>query len=157
MRRREKYQRKRAQVSFEYLFLLAFVMALILPGVFFLYQHSKRTNARSAGAEYRLFGEQLLSSAQKVLSLGSGSWLTFKGTLPSSVRAMNITGGGKEVVIMYETPFGESEAVFFSDVPLENKTGSDGTLFSGEPHDGKITLRLSLDEKGIVRIEERSS
>ena len=146
----------RAQISLEYLLLIGFAIAVLLPGIYFLYTHNLGSSADITGAQYTLLGEELLSAAKKTVAQGVDSYTTVNARLPDNLLNINISTDGKELVMIYQTPYGPSKSVFFSDaVILANGTGGrDGTIFVIEPHGGKTAIRLSVNSTGHVLITE---
>ncbi|MBR9692833.1 hypothetical protein GOV07_02765 [Candidatus Woesearchaeota archaeon] len=145
----------RAQMSLEYLLLIGFAIAVLLPGIYLLYTHNQSSSSDISGAQYALLGEELISAAKKTVAQGDGSYITVNARLPDNLLNINISNGGKELVMIYQTPYGPSRSVFFSDsVILANGTGEDGTIFVIEPHGGKTAVRLSSNRTGVVWVKE---
>lgn len=145
-------------MSFEYMAIIALVIAILIPGIYFIYDYSKG-DSDVKYAQMSKFGRELLSTAEKVRSQGAGSWLTLDANLPEEVVQVNVTGEGRELLLVFRTFQGESSVVFFSDIELTNSTlteSSDGSIFAdpSAPHAGKVRLRLYAERDGRVRIAE---
>ena len=147
----------KGQISFEHIMLVAFAVAVLVPGVYFFYVYSQGTQAMLSGAQYAKLGEEMISTAQEARAQGSGTWLQLDANLPEKTLGMNVSDSGRELVFTYQTSFGKSKAVFFSDtVKLANASGNDGSLYAIEPHVGRITFRFSVNDTGAVWIEEKT-
>jgi hypothetical protein len=145
----------KAQVSVEYLLLIGFAMAVLVPGVFFMYSYTQSNSGEFSSTQYTLLGEQMLSTANKAKAQGTGTWLITTAQLPQSIVDIEIAGSGREIVITYQTGMGESKVVFFTDtVNLKNQGGGDGSIFQSGAHGGTTKFRFAVDNSGVITVTE---
>jgi hypothetical protein len=145
------------QVSIEYILIVAFCFAILIPGIYFFYTYTQTSSAGVASAQYGKLGQEMLDTAVRTVAQGADSWLTLDANIPDGLKDIAVTDSGSELVISYQTPAGPSEAVFFSDVNLSARTTSpatDGSVFPGQPHSGRTSFRFTAGKSGIVAIEE---
>lgn len=144
-----------AQVAIEHVMLVAFAIAVLLPGIYFFYTYTQASQATLSGAQYAKIGGEMIDRSREVLAQGAGTWLKLDVMLPENIRGFNISGSGSEIIFTYATAVGETQAVFFTDdVLLANATGKDGTVFAFEPHSGQASFRFTANRTGHVLIEE---
>jgi hypothetical protein len=131
----------RAQISLEYLVIIGVALGLLLPGVYFFFFYSKSSIEGTTSTRLNDIGLKMLSTAKGSYALGAGARQTIDLVMPDAVTGITIsrTGGApgavSELVFTYDTPYGPSEAVFFSDVKILNELDStDGNLST--PHSG---------------------
>ncbi len=134
--------------------IIAFTFAVLIPGIYFFYSYSQGSSSSLSSSQYNKLGQEMLSTSFKALAQGSGSWLTLDAIIPSNVEAINVTGGGKELVVQYGTNAGATEAVFFSDVTLTTVSGGDGSIFLNAAHSGRATFRFTASDSDTVTIQE---
>ena len=147
----------RAQVSLEYLIIVMFTFVILLPTVYFLSHLSQSAGASVTAAQYYRIGNTVLTSALEVRAQGAGSWRTVELSFPESVVDVTIGLAGDELIIEYDSIYGLSRALFFSDIPLSADPAPlpfDGTIFQNAPHAGLTTLRLVALDGGVVHISE---
>jgi len=108
---------KRAQVSTEYLIIIAISFAILVPGGFFFYKYSQSSNEANIRSQISQTGNNILTSAESIYGLADGSLVTLDLHYPKNVRDIYIIGN-RELVIKYEVSGGINEAVFFSKVDL---------------------------------------
>jgi len=144
---------RHGQVSIEYLMILAFIFATIIPGIYFLYSYSVSSADTISAAQFERIGSDILSTALQTAALGRGSWLQLDANIPEAVEDINISDSGSELVITYQTQAGTSQAVFFSDVPLSTGAGADGSIFAGKPHSGINSFRF-VKGNTVVQIDD---
>ena len=149
---------QRGQVSIEYILIVAFTFAILIPGVYFFYTYSQNSAASLASAQYAKLGQEMLDMAVKTTAQGQGSWLTLDANIPDALQDITVlNSGGSELIIRYQTNVGASDAVFFSDTTLSAKTLSpiaNGTIFLNQPHSGKASFRFTAGPSGVVAISE---
>jgi hypothetical protein len=105
------------QAAFEYLLLAGVAMMLIVPGAMLFYTYSLRSGDELVRSKIHLIGNELADTVEKVYYIGESSWETVKMELPENVNWIYILDNS-EIVIGYDTYVGITEAVFFSDIPL---------------------------------------
>lgn len=150
---------RRAQVSVEYLLILAFTFAILIPGIYFFSGFSQQSSTAIAQAQYQRIGQEMLATAEQALAQGESAWLTIEASIPDDVLAINISSSGGEIVIVHDAQFGESRIIIFSDITLSNSTSGqqDGDIFLAEPHPGRANFRFTALDGGVVAIQERYS
>lgn len=144
----------RAQVSVEYLMIIAFAFAILIPGIYFFYVSSQSSSSGMVSSQYAKLGQEMISNALKAAAQGKDSWLTLDALIPDSIEAINVSK--KELVFTYQGSGGETVAVFFSDVVLSNKEGSqnDGSIFAGDAHSGKAQFRFVAKGDYVAIVEK---
>ena len=114
-----RYQNEgmRGQVSVEYLVLVGVAIGVLVPAVLFFYKYSQTTEASSSATQINEVGLQMVSVVKSTYALGRNARQTLEFTMPENVNRVYVDN--MELVFVYETAFGESEAVFFSkNVPM---------------------------------------
>jgi len=142
------------QVTLEYVLVIAFAFVIILPGVYFFYLYSQGSAASLASSQYAKFGQEVIASAVETLAQGKGSWVNLDTIVPRSVLNITTSPDGRELIITYDTPYGPSDAVFFSDEANLSGTGVDGSLYAARSHGGRLTLLFLAGSNNIVQIGE---
>ncbi|RME32009.1 hypothetical protein D6789_00895 [Candidatus Woesearchaeota archaeon] len=147
----------RGQVSVEYLVIIAFTFAILVPALYFFSAFSQDSSSNVAAAQNVRLGNEMIATSVKVVAQGSGSWLTLETTVPDGVKEINVSKDGKELVITFDSPYGETSAVFFSDLTLNASLshGLGGSVFRSGAHAGLTKFRFTAQESGQVAIEER--
>lgn len=149
----------RAQMSVEYLLILAFVIAILVPGVLLYYTYSKSSSGNIKEVQLERIGQEMIDTAERAGEQGEGSWLSLDANLPQSVRWINVTGAD-ELTILYEGVVGLTEAVFFSDedlcanttAPISNSCNQ-GSVFVEDVHGGHVSFQFTR-ANGFVGIKE---
>lgn len=144
------------QLSIEYVFVVAFTFAIILPGIYFFYTYSQSSAAGLAAAQYDKLGQEILATAIETVAQGKGSWITLDVLVPRTVRNLSVSEDGSELIISYDTPYGPTEAVFFSDEMNLSGLGNPGTrtIYVGNAHGGRLSLRFIAGSANTVGIQE---
>ncbi len=148
----------RGQISIEYILILGFLFAILIPGILFFYSYSRSSASGVESGQYAKLGQQMLSTALESASQGQGSWLTLDADIPKSVADITVVSGGAELVISYQTGDGSSEAVFFSDTTLSANnatTQQDGSVFLGSPRSGLNRFRFEAGPNGVVGVMDQ--
>jgi len=107
----------------EYLFVVVLSLALILPASFLFFDFSKGSEDAVVSSQVNRIGNQIVSSAEEMYVLGKDSRVTLDLVMPDSLKSMNIYGG-RELVVSYYTQTGLTQAVFFSDINMTNRTAT---------------------------------
>jgi hypothetical protein len=148
-------KRRKGQISLEYILVIAFTFAIIIPGIYFFFNYSQSSVASFNAAQYDKLGQEIVATAVQTIAQGKESWLTLDLLVPTAVDDIVVADGGRELVIRYRTPHGISEAVFFSDdVVLSGIGGADGTIYQREAHGGRVSLKFAAETVNGVLIEE---
>jgi len=149
----------RGQASLEYVLIVAFTFAVLIPGIYFLYTYTLSSSSEIGSAQYTKLGQEMLAMAAQTRAQGKGSWLTLEASVPDTVIDINVSASGEELVIRFRTTEGESSVVFFSDVNLSAQnptTQTVGSVFLLQPHSGRASFRFTAGSSGLVSIQERA-
>jgi len=140
---------RKAQVSVEYLFIIALSLAIIVPGAALFYTYTNDSNERVIAGQINWIGNSIISDAEKIFTSGKNSWTTIDVSFPESTINAYVPDD-YELVIEYMTPRGITEAVFFSNVNIsKSKSGQISNNF----HTGHMSIKL--ESKGdYVLIKE---
>jgi len=128
--------KSKAQVSVEYLIIIGISFAILVPAGYFFYNYSRTSNDATIRSQITQIGTSMITNAESIYGLATGSLVTLNLRYPQNVRDVYILDGGAgytELVIKYELSSGMNEAVFFSRVAL---TGN----FTYPDRDGCATL-----------------
>ncbi len=150
---------RRGQASFEYILLLSFIFAVLIPGALFAYRYTISSQASVSSAQFLDLGNMMVMMAGQTVALGEGTWRTMETVIPDGIRDINVSGAGTELVITYESSVGLTQLVFFPSVVLAANTsapppeGRDGSVFASAPHAGRTSFRFT-SLNGAVGITE---
>jgi len=97
--------------------LVGIVMLLVVSGIGVIYQYSQRSNDELKVSAIDKIGTDLVDTVEKVYYIGGDSWETLRIQVPAEVNAIYQLNTN-ELVIEYENFGGLSQAVFFTDVPI---------------------------------------
>ncbi len=118
----------RGQQSLEYLVIVATTIGIVLGGVVLYYTFSQYSAGEATGSRIQLIGSQLVSTAERTYRQGAGVRESLVVNLPGEVRRIYVDQmTGEELVIEYDTLFGTTDAVFYTDIPL-NVSMPDGNV-----------------------------
>ncbi|MFH1211568.1 MAG: hypothetical protein V1659_01425 [Candidatus Woesearchaeota archaeon] len=106
-----------AQISTEYLVIIAFAMAVIIPGAVIVYNYSQSSNDKLVGEQVNSIGKELLYTSEQVYHMGKYSRLSVKANIPDSISEIYILDN-HELVILYYSQNGIRESVFFSSINI---------------------------------------
>jgi len=127
---------QRGQISVEYLVIVAIAIAILIPGVLFFYSYSQTDTGSTT--QLNDIGLRAIATVKETYALGTGTWRTFEFIMPESV--IDVYVDNSELVFVYETPHGISEAVFFSTINMAS--GYPNGRISPEIHSGITKYRL---------------
>lgn len=146
---------RQGQISVEYVMILAFVFAVLVPGIFFLYAYNRSSGTSIAAAQFDKLGQEMMVTAFQAAAQGKGSWLTLDANIPDSV--VDIIVNETEITITFWGAAGESQVVFFGNdnVQLSNTIAAPqaGSVFRYAPHSGKASFRFT-NQGGYIAITE---
>lgn len=145
---------QKGQITLEYLLILGFTFTILIPGILFLSSYNKGSLSRFHSAQYEKLGATILNAAVETLAQGKGSWMTLNVLVPESIRDIRVSDNGQELVVTYETPFGDRDAVFFSDVELEGVAGKESSIYLDKTHGGRLILKVVATDVDTVAVEE---
>lgn len=148
---------KRAQISLEYLVIVGVALALLLPGVYFFFAYSKGSIEGTTNNRLNDIGLQMVSTAKGSYALGNGARQTIEFVMPEGVEEIRLnsstSGSGTELMFVYNTPYGLSETVFFSDIILLNQTNDSSGIIAVTPHPGVSRYRFDSHAQNVSIIE----
>ncbi len=131
---------KKAQIAVEYLFILALALAIIVPGSMLFFNYSKESNEQIIAGQINQIGQNIISQSEDIYAIGRNSWVTLEVVFPDSVKDAYIVEDS-ELIITYETSRGITEAVFFSDVPIQGNFGGNRDI-SANFHIGFMNVKV---------------
>jgi hypothetical protein len=120
----------KAQISVEYLIIIAVAIGILIPGVLFFYSYSSGSNSGTTSSQLNEIGLRMVAVVKSTYALGIGARQTVEFVMPSTVT--RAYADNAELVFVYETPNGPSEAVFFSTIGM-NTTLSNGDIAVAHP------------------------
>lgn len=114
--KRGKMNKKRAQVSMEYLIIVSFVTFIIIGilGVAFIYSGSIKDSIKVN--QITGFANKITSTSESVFYAGYPSKATIPVYLPEGVE--NISISGNNLIIEFQTSTGKNKISFSSKVPI---------------------------------------
>jgi len=113
----------KAQVAFEYILILGFAFAIVIPGAYLFYRHSISASDELVSSRIHKIGTDLVTTSQEAYGHGLHSWLTYSTNLPDETINIYVLDDF-ELIIEYNTRQGVSQAIYFSNV---NLSGADCT------------------------------
>ncbi len=144
----------RGQVTLEYVLVIGFAFAIIIPGIYFFSLYSQQSASTLAANQYAKLGQDILATAVETLAQGKGSWTILDTLVPKSVQNITTSSDGKELIITFNTPDGPSDTVFFSDEVNLSGGGVDGSLYASRVHSGRLTLQFYAGSNDVVQVDE---
>jgi len=111
--------RARGQLSMEYLTIVAFVAAIVLPMMVIFITYSDQTEDELVSNQVASIAKKIGDTAESVYYLGEPSKTRLRTYFPQNID--NITVGGREIVFFVKTKAGLDEVVVSMPV---NVTGS---------------------------------
>jgi uncharacterized protein (UPF0333 family) len=150
--KKRNHDKRRAQVSVEYLIVLGIAFTVLIPAGYFFYTYSQNSNEETVRSQIDQLGREMLVNAESIYGLADGSLITLELKYPDNMREIYILNQN-ELVIRYELSSGMNDAVFFSKIPLSgtydypNKTACtppciNSTFYVDEPKQGNHNIRL---------------
>lgn len=124
-------KRIKAQSAIEYLMIIALTLGIIVPTTYLFFRYSSESNIQIVDAQITEIGRTITDTAESVYFSGEGSKIALEINMPKSVTDVEILSN-KELVFTLASeisPTGETEAVFFSSVPIAE--GGDLTSIAG--------------------------
>lgn len=107
---------KKGQVSFEYLIIVGFVMALLVPIIFISFSTFMEFQHVIEIKQIEQSGVTIVQQAQNVFFLGASSKKVFDITIPRSIDQIHILSNA--VVFRVDVGGVYEDIIIFSDVPL---------------------------------------
>ena len=111
------------QVGIEYLILVGFLVAAVIPIIYYATQQSYITKDQLISSQMEKIAQEIENACNLVFSYGNNSKLTLKLYFPEGIKSIKISG--KQVEFVYYTSSGEA---FVYSYPLVNLSGNISTL-----------------------------
>jgi len=113
----------KGQVGIEYLILVGFLVAAVIPIIYYATQQSYVTKDQIVSSQMEKIAQEIENACNLVYSYGNNSKLTLKLYFPDGIKSIKISG--KQVEFVYYTSGGEA---FVYSYPLVNLSGNISTL-----------------------------
>lgn len=115
---------RRAQVSYEYLMIVAIAMLLVIPTLMLFYMYTQRSNDQVAAERLTAIGHEMVKQAQTVYLIGKDTRTRIEFSLPGRVESISLVGGtsdvnGTDIRFTFTTGSGSNELLFFTQIPLK--------------------------------------
>ncbi len=146
---------KTAQSAIEYLMIIAFTFAIIIPTIYLFFSYSRESTAQLSDFQINSIGRNIITTAESIYYSGEHSKTVLEFNMPENVYNMSILGN-RELVFGLETGNGRSDLVFFSAVNLtSNNCDSFACYLSPLASRGVNKLKIeSINQGKIVHLEE---
>src|SRR3989344_3885337 len=108
----------RGQISVEYLVILGVILVIMVPAGFLLFERAQQTTDQISNSQIIRIGNNLVSSIISIYSLGKNSWTTLEVNFPENTQEFYVNSDN-EIVAEFDTNKGRSQAIFFTDIPLQ--------------------------------------
>ena len=139
---------ERAQISIEYLIIIGVAIGVLVPGILFFYTYSKSDEGSTTSSRINDIGLRMISTVKSTYALGNGAWQSVEFIMPGAVTHVYVNPlSDTELVFVYETPYGPSEAVFYSQISMV-PANADGNI--SVPHPGLTRYRLTSQGTKIL-------
>lgn len=135
-------KKKRAQISIEYMIVVAFVTFLVIAILGAGYFYSSNARDRIKFNQLSTFSNSVISTAERIFYAGEPSKATITPYLPPGIRVLEISGN--EMVFTVSTSTGVTKISFTSKVELQG---------SISPSDGIKRLQLAAQPNGVLITE----
>lgn len=116
----KKAHAAKAQAAFEYILMITIVLLIMAPGLYYLMSKAEETRYDVARAQLDMIGHHIMEDAAVIYYSGENSKRTYRTSLPVEVKRFWL--GGKdnmEIIFTMDTPQGDRDVVFVSDVDIE--------------------------------------
>ena len=142
--------KEKGQISVEYLIIIGFVFAVLIPGVYMFYSYTIGQTDKASVDIVNKIGNEIVNSAESMFLVGENSWITLDIVFPEQVVDYYILDG-TELIIVYETQRGRTENVFFSNVFISGDIDRDGgpgdppfsnSDISSSAHPGLVDVKI---------------
>ncbi len=153
------FQKKRGQISFEYLSIVSFGIAVLLVAIYLFYGYSVNSNDTFIVSRVEELGNQIISNAEILYySTAKGSSINLELNFPTNVKDVYFINSTdeSELVIKYSLRRGMTEAVFFTQIELKGdySIASDITTYYDslnlDFHPGATKLKITNFEGGVT-------
>ena len=106
----------RAQAALEYMILIGFLLAVLVPMIVLFYSKSSETSAQVRSEQAKALGQKIADSAESVYYLGQPSKFQFRANVPDGISSVNFTD--KEIAFRIQLVPGTTDVVIPSTVNL---------------------------------------
>jgi hypothetical protein len=128
----------KGQVSIEYLIIIGVALGVLIPGILFFYAYSQSGTSATTNSRINDIGLQIVTTVKSTYAVGTGAWQTVEFIMPDTVTRVYVNQ--TELIFVYDTESGPSEAVFFSPINM-TASNTDGNISS--VHGGATKYRIS--------------
>ena len=108
--------KKSGQIAIEYMIMVGFVLAIILPLIILFYTESDNISVQVRSQQLRSIGERIVDKAESVYYLGEPTRITIKIRMPGGVQ--NVTLVNRALIFRIQSKLGQNDIVVPSDVNL---------------------------------------
>ncbi|MBW2999985.1 hypothetical protein KY339_04895 [Candidatus Woesearchaeota archaeon] len=113
---------KRAQISMEYVTIVGFVAAILIPMMIIFYTYSDQTEDQIISSQVDKISKKVADAAESVYYMGEPSKTTIKAYFPKNIE--NITVGNQEIVFFVHTKNGIDEVVTVTSIDINGSLTS---------------------------------
>ncbi|MBI4151050.1 hypothetical protein HY492_02910 [Candidatus Woesearchaeota archaeon] len=106
----------RAQASMEYLILIGFILALVVPLIAVFYSKSSETTTQVNTQQAHALGQKIADTAESVYYLGQPSKLEFRANVPDNINSVTFTN--KAIIFVMDVSPGTTDIVVPTTVNL---------------------------------------
>lgn len=148
-------KRNIAQVSLEYILIVALTFAIIIPTTYLFYSYSKESAEEIADAQLTKLGRSIIDSSEAIFYSGVGAKTILSLNVPENVISASIIDG-RELVFNITTGVGISEIVFFSSVNMTtigSNCVANVCVLPDMPRQGAKEIKIDAINKDSVSIQ----
>ena len=142
----------RAQSSLEYLLVVALTFTIIIPTTYLFYSYSKESTQEIKDSQVTKIGTTIIDTAKFIFYSGEGSKTEIELKIPDNVNSVNIFDE-RELVFNIRTEFGDSDIVFFSNIPIKK---ADADRFNNLAESGLKKVKIEAIKqagRGVITID----
>ena len=142
----------KAQSSLEYLLVVALTFVIIIPTTYLFYNYSKESTQEIKDSQVTKIGSTIIDTAKFIYYSGEGSKTELELNVPDNVNSVDIFDG-RELVFNIRTEFGDSDIVFFSNIPIKK---ADVDRFNKLAESGLKKVKIEAIKeasRGIITID----
>ncbi len=107
----------KAQAALEYLIVLGIAIGLLLPTLYIFSKSTTRNTYETSAHLIAEAGDEILKNAEGIYAMGEPSWITLEILLPDTFETAYVINRS-ELVFTFKARGGESDIVFYSDIPF---------------------------------------
>ncbi|MFP4117837.1 MAG: hypothetical protein ACLFTR_02845 [Candidatus Woesearchaeota archaeon] len=154
---------RRSQSAVEFMMIVGIAFTLMIPSLFLFQQFSAQSSERIISGQINSFGREMISAVESMYYYGESSKVKVAFNAPEKIQDMYINAGGEglnEFVITARLYGGETDFVFFTDVPIspEGNMEWSSDLSGGiEPREdafmsGRMQFSIETVEKDSLKV-----